>query len=296
MIVCGDFNINTIEENLLTKNYKNVIASNGFDLSPELPTRIATNSATCIDHFIYQNINSPTVEIMEQENISDHFPIVLECQFNSTERNASSNFRDTSFLNKPELIDKYRKSLQCSLSRRAADIKSSSDITTAFAEFENVFEEVLELFAPKVDVTKNTMPRKPKWYDNKLKNLRTKRNKAHRNWKRDKNNQVKLTHFQELRKNFENSVTKAKKQFYWNKFKSCIGDSRQTYKLLNDISGKTKSKTNIPFLDNMAKCTDSENNLHIADAFNEHFVNIAESITKDIPKVAPPVVLLHVSI
>ena len=40
----------------------------------------------------------------------------------------------------------------------------------------------------------------------------------------------------------------------------------------------------------MAKCTDSENNLHIADAFNEHFVNIAESITKDIPKVAPPVV------
>ena len=134
------------------------------------------------------------------------------------------------------------------------------------------------------------MPRKPKWYDNKLKNLRNKRNKAHRNWKRDKNNHVKLTHFQELRKNFENSVTKAKKQFYWNKFKSCIGDSRQTYKLLNDISGKTKSKTNIPFLDNMAKCTDSENNLHIADAFNEHFVNIAESITKDIPKVAPPVV------
>ena len=86
MIVCGDFNINTIEENLLTKNYKNVIASNGFDLSPELPTRIATNSATCIDHFIYQNINSPTVEIMEQENISDHFPIVLECQFNYTEK------------------------------------------------------------------------------------------------------------------------------------------------------------------------------------------------------------------
>ena len=106
MIVCGDFNINTIEENLLTKNYKNVIASNGFELSPELPTRIATNSATCIDHFIYQNINSPTVKIMEQENISDHFPIVLECQFNSTERNVSSNFRDTSFLNKPELIDK----------------------------------------------------------------------------------------------------------------------------------------------------------------------------------------------
>ena len=53
---------------------------------------------------------------------------------------------------------------------------------------------------------------------------------------------------------------------------------------------KTNSKTNTPFLDNMAKCTDSENNLHIADAFNEHFVNIAESITKDIPKVAPPVV------
>ena len=108
------------------------------------------------------------------------------------------------------------------------DIKSCSDVTSAFAKFENVFEEVLKLFAPKVDVTKSNIPKKPKWYDNKLKNLRTKRNKAHRNWKCNKSDPTKLARFQELRKNFENSVTKSKKQFYWNKFKSCIGDSWQT--------------------------------------------------------------------
>ena len=149
---------------------------------------------------------------------------------------------------------------------------------------------MLKLFAPKVDVTKSNIPKKPKWYDNKLKNLRTKRNKAHRNWKCNKSDPTKLARFQELRKNFENSVTKSKKQFYWNKFKSCIGDSRQTYKLLNDISGKTKSKTSVPFLDSMPKCKESENKLQIAKTFNDYFINIAESITKDIPQVEPPVV------
>ena len=60
---------------------------------------------------------------------------------------------------------------------------------------------------------------------------------------------IKLSHFKDLRNKFEDTVKRTKKQFYWNKFKSCIGDSRQIYKLLNEISGENKTKTDIPFLD-----------------------------------------------
>ena len=93
-----------------------MIISNGFELSPESPTRVSTNSTTCIDHFIYQNINNPTVEVMEQENVSDHFPILLECKFKSDEKTSKSNFRDTSFLKNPSLVYEYRRNLQSSLS------------------------------------------------------------------------------------------------------------------------------------------------------------------------------------
>ena len=157
-----------------------MIISNGFELSPESPTRVSSNSTTCIDHFIYQNINNPTVEVMEQENVSDHFPILLECKFKSDENTAKSNFRDTSFLKNPSLVYEYRRNLLISLSHNAELIQHAENIDTAFEKFEYIFEEVLEKFAPKVDIYKSSLPRKPKWYDNKVKNLRSKRNKAHR--------------------------------------------------------------------------------------------------------------------
>ena len=34
-IICGDLNIDTIEDNLMIKNYRNVISSNGFELEAE---------------------------------------------------------------------------------------------------------------------------------------------------------------------------------------------------------------------------------------------------------------------
>ena len=75
---------------------------------------------------------------------------------------------------------------------------------------------------------------------------------------------------------------KAKKSFYWNKFKSCIGDSRQTFKLLNDLNGKTKTKLNIPLLDTCDQLTPEYSNIDIAEAFNKHCTNMAEELTKDI--------------
>ena len=40
----GDFNINILEENLLTKNYSSVVDSNGFEIGPMEPTPVTVNS------------------------------------------------------------------------------------------------------------------------------------------------------------------------------------------------------------------------------------------------------------
>ena len=59
-IICGDFNIDTKSQNLISSNYVDIINSNGFSLfdSSDRPTRETDHSSTCLDHFIYQNIPS----------------------------------------------------------------------------------------------------------------------------------------------------------------------------------------------------------------------------------------------
>ena len=43
-VICGDINITTLENNQLTRDYKNLITANGFELAPERPTRVVALS------------------------------------------------------------------------------------------------------------------------------------------------------------------------------------------------------------------------------------------------------------
>ena len=50
------------------------------------------------------------------------------------------------------------------------------------------------------------------------------------------------------RDNLEKEIKTTKTQFYHNKFEKCIGNSRQTYKLLNELKGKTNPSETFPIL------------------------------------------------
>ena len=76
-IICGDLNINTIEDNLMIKNYRNVISSNGFELEAEQATRI---TGTCLDHCFHQNLFESSFELREHKNISDDLPIFAKME------------------------------------------------------------------------------------------------------------------------------------------------------------------------------------------------------------------------
>ena len=115
---------------------------------------------------------------------------------------------------------------------------------------------------------------------NEIKNLRTYKNEAHCKWKSTRNI-CHLNNFERLRTKFENSVKIAKTDFYGNRFESCIGDSRQTCKLLNNLSGRNQVSKNVPFL----KPSTSLNvkNDEIANSFNDFFADISKKIASKIP-------------
>ena len=77
-VVCGDLNIDILKDNQLNKDYKNVIQSNGFELSETSPTRVTISSMSCIDHIIQQKCISPQVFVLEYQSFSDHYPLTIK--------------------------------------------------------------------------------------------------------------------------------------------------------------------------------------------------------------------------
>ena len=77
-----------------------------------------------------------------------------------------------------------------------------------------------------------------------------------------------LSKYKELRTKFEQAVKTSKKQYHWNKFISCIGDSRQTYKLLNELNGKNKTQLHIPSLQTCRENGGSPTDNDIAESLN----------------------------
>ena len=77
-VICEDINKNTLENNQLTRDHKNLITANGFELAPERPTRVVRHSSTCLDHFIYHNVKQPNWDVLELQSFSDHYPIILK--------------------------------------------------------------------------------------------------------------------------------------------------------------------------------------------------------------------------
>ena len=74
-----------------------------------------------------------------------------------------------------------------------------------------------------------------------------------------------------------------KKQFYLNKFKSCVVDSRQTYNFLNEIKGEQKNANSVPYLDVLQPDDNEPSQIDIAEAFNDHFTSAAKDVIRNLP-------------
>ena len=157
-----------------------------------------------------------------------------------------------------------------------AQILAKGDINSAFNLFDNTFRQVLNKLAPLKFHRGKNANKCPKWFKNSLKNLRTRRNKAHSKWKKEPKNKCLLEKFQKIRNRLQNEIKTAKKKFYSDKFLNCIGDSRQTYKVINDIIGKSIQNVTVPFADSLKSKTVSSQDL--AESFNDFFSRLGTDV------------------
>ena len=80
-VALGDFNINTIENNIIAQNYTNLFESFSLQNVVNLPTYIPPNSSdgsgtSCLDH-IWHNLSFISRCYVLSPSLSDHNPVVV---------------------------------------------------------------------------------------------------------------------------------------------------------------------------------------------------------------------------
>ena len=88
------------------------------------------------------------------------------------------------------------------------------------------------------------MTGKPIWFDKTLKILICKRNQLHKLWEKDKKSRGEIQKYKVLHTKVEKAIKANNKHYYQQKFLKCIGDSKQVYKILNELKGDTSKITN----------------------------------------------------
>ena len=121
-------------------------------------------------------------------------------------------FRDISFIKDKEQLSNYLIDLDWSLRNRCHFLESDST-NDLFTKFNKVFLETTNKYAP-LKCLNHKKSKVPKWFNNSLKNLRFKKNRAHRSMKQNPQNSEAATKFKLLRNKFEKYVKKAKKKIF----------------------------------------------------------------------------------
>ena len=88
-LLFGDFNIDTLIDDLHKKYYVALLRAFDFEIQNKLPTSVTPTSKSCIDHIITRNVVCPETL---PTTISDHFTVLLHfTKEHSFDRKTASN-------------------------------------------------------------------------------------------------------------------------------------------------------------------------------------------------------------
>ena len=170
----GDININTLSRSKISKDYLNLIRSEGFNPHIFEATRITETTQTCIDH-IHSNFASACTSGSIAVEIADHLPV-----FSVVYDPAISPF--------PDRIE-YRNFKKFNNITFKADLKrenwelvlNSNDCNESLSRFLHIFNRVSNKHAPLKILSIRNKSSKP-WITSGLKKSMKTRDKLYKKW------------------------------------------------------------------------------------------------------------------
>ena len=274
----GDFNINLLIENSTNSSFVETLHSLHFYNLISKPTRfseIESHSPSLIDHIWLNSLDIVNFGLVSFDTL-DHIPMFLQFPFLTSRNNTSGNddfIKITFRLNN----DQNRELFKQKIEEFDWDSLSTGNIHDYFSSFSRAFDNMYcSTFPLKTKLIPKRKANNP-WFTPYLNEL-----------VKQKSTYFELFRLGVISKNENNAyknkvksaIGKAKSMYYKSLFQNNMGNSRATWKTLNDLMGR-KRKSCIKYLLN------GNDEIHddkgIADLFNNYFTNIPLTLDSMIP-------------
>ena len=278
-IITGDFNINLLKKDSKMAKFENVLFGNSFVPTISLPTHLKPGCApSCIDNILVSNPENIISSHVIEQTVSHHSPIVCILEIpDKSIIHEEENEKDIPQYDYCESnIIEFNRNLskKLSISTFSADENGFEMFLTCFNE---THEQCCKVDPMTIDKSKRNRLVNP-WITNGLiksinsKNYLYHKWKATRTRKLPKGDESAYKKYKDFRKQLKHLINCSKKQFYSKKFDQTNGNSKKTWKLINELRGKSKYKLKPHFIINGSLVKTRRT---IASEFNKYFCTIA---------------------
>ena len=276
IIICGDFNLDNLlyNNNLQTTSFLDKMFGSGFGISISYPTRITETSATLLDQIFYNNFNQEVISGNICVNISDHLPtFFVQSNDNYIKEENKCYFKR---MMSEENVSRFIVALQL---MNWEFIKTDENVDIIYNTFSQKLFSLYNIYFPikKLKCRKSKTAKNP-WFTTELKELCKEKNKLYFAWLSNPTDENKLKYRQ--CSNLEKTKIRATKRlFYQQKLEQNIRNSKETWKILNNlISSKTKTQQYPKYFRDSETDEIFTDHEVIASNFNKYFVNVGSEL------------------
>ena len=271
-VIAGDIHINTLDENEVSSDYLNTLASYNFVNTISIPTRIQN----CLDHICTNITNSLISSGTIMYPISDHLPTFICIS------NPQSFFKNKFELLKIRNFKKFDASkFLKELGEANLDLSHNEniDVNTLYDHFAHEFLSICDKHAPFENfksTKKRYKPAKP-WISNELRNIFERKEYLFRQSSNNPLNEKLKSKYKKFR-NFATAEMRKAKAKYFEELLS-KSDTKKFWEILNKERGKKPKSLAAPkeIIDE-SDGNFSKSEIDIANSFNNYFTEIGEKL------------------
>jgi hypothetical protein len=274
IVVCGDLNINILNENKITTDYLNLLHNYNMYSHINTPTR----HDNCIDH-IFSNIKNAKGET-HALGLSDH-----DTAQTVTFKSKTQPLKCAKYVTKRDYCEEnIKKFIECIYTLSFSEIYEEKSLENAFELFHDQLILFHDLCFPIIKVKITTKDRNNHWLTKSLKKCCTVKRKLYYQYRKENNNIIIKTKFTTYSRILRKCISNSQKNYNTNYIESSKNKCRAAWNVVKNTFNQSAIKE-INHLTSRSK-VDLHAPQDIAEEFNNYFIGISNNPTTKITATA----------
>jgi len=277
-------NCNLLQTDNKTERYLDVLYKRGFMCGISVPTRVAGDSKTCIDHiFVNHKDHEKVRTAVMTTSITDHYTVALDIQFNNIKDKQTTDGTYTDYKHLSTLVN------TCDWSR----VTDEPELNRATDTFHEMLTECFQQATKQKASTKAKLDKLKPWITEGLvRSIRT-RDRLSKRIKKQPFNLALKRHFLIYRNTLNTLLRNTKTNYYRTALNDVGSNPKHFWKFVNELSGRTRNKDAFPleqYTANRNLTDENDCRTQVADEFNTYFSQVGYNLAKEIDSSGNPVV------